>query len=197
MTKDQKKALKKNKKAIASLRISFASTYTVDAMIGATIDDGEPPQWPYGQIHLALKELYDTYRPETRLDRIQLDLDKLTIKMAGGEHSDVLFEKALMVRKKYRRRKTKPTWDELISCVVTGASSANQTAFTTKMLEMDQEPDGQVVLTALKKLDNELYLAGSLSRTNVESPHETSLIQFNKKKTTTDQWTSGMQCYWC
>jgi hypothetical protein len=58
MTKDQKKALKKNKKAIASLRISFASTYTVDAMIETTIDDGEPPQWPYGQIHLALKELY-------------------------------------------------------------------------------------------------------------------------------------------
>jgi hypothetical protein len=29
MTKEQKKALKKNKKAIASLRISFASTYTV------------------------------------------------------------------------------------------------------------------------------------------------------------------------
>jgi hypothetical protein len=65
------------------------------------------------------------------------------------------------------------------------------------MLEMDQEPDGQVVLTSLKKLGNELYLAGSLSRTNVESSHETSLIQFNKKKTTTDQWTSGMQCYWC
>jgi hypothetical protein len=65
------------------------------------------------------------------------------------------------------------------------------------MLEMDQEPDGQVVLFVLKKLSNELYLAGSLSRTNVESAHETSLIQFNKKKTTTDQWTSGMQCYWC
>jgi hypothetical protein len=51
ITKDQKKVLKKNKKAIASLRISFVSTYTVDAMIEATIDDGEPPQWPYGQIH--------------------------------------------------------------------------------------------------------------------------------------------------
>jgi hypothetical protein len=128
MTKDQKKALKKNKKAIASLRISFASTYTVDAMIEATIDDGEPPQWPYGQIHLALKELYDTYHPKSRLDRIQLDIDKLTIKMADGEHSDVLFEKVMMVRKKYQRRWTKPTWDELISCVVTGASSAYQTA---------------------------------------------------------------------
>jgi hypothetical protein len=166
-------------------------------MIEAAIDDGEPPQWPYGQIHLVLKELYDTYRPKSRLDRIQLDIDKLTIKMADGTHFDVLFEKAMMVRKKYQRRRTKPTWDELISCVVTGASSAYQTAFTTKMLEMDQEPDGQVVLAALKKLGNELYLAGSLSRTNVESSHETSLIQFNKKKTTTDQWTSGMQCYWC
>jgi hypothetical protein len=62
------------------------------------------------------------------------------------------------------------------------------------MLEMDQNPDGQVVLSAMKKLGNELYLAGSLSRTNVESAHETSLVQFNKKKTTTDQWTSGMQC---
>jgi hypothetical protein len=165
-------------------------------MIEATIDDGETPQWLYGQIHLALKELYDSYRPKSRLDRIQLDIDKLTIKMAVGEHSDVLFEKAMMVRKKYWRRRTKLTWDELISCVVTGASSAYQTAFTTKMLEMDQEPNGQVVLTALKKLDNELYLVGSISRTNVESAHETSLIQFNKKKTT-DQWTSGMQCYWC
>jgi hypothetical protein len=195
MTKDEKKALKKNKKDIASLRISFASTYTVDAMIEATIDDGEPPQWPYGQIHLALKELYDTYRPKSRLDRIQLDIDKLTIKMADGEHPDVLFEKAMMVRKKYWKRRTKPQWDELISCVVTGASNAYQTAFTIKMLEMDQEPDGQVVLSVLKKLGNELYLAGSLSQTNVESAHETSLIQFNKKKT--DQWTSGMQCYWC
>jgi hypothetical protein len=178
--------------AIASLRISFASTYTVDAMIEATIDDGEPPQWPYGQIHLALKELYDTYRPKSGLDRIQLDLDKLTIKMSEGEHSDVLFKKALMVQKKYQRRRTKPTWDELISCVVMDASSAYQTVFTTNMLEMDQELDGQVVLTALKKLGNELYLAGSLGQTNVELVHETSLIQFNRKKTTTDQWTSGM-----
>jgi hypothetical protein len=164
MTKDQKKALKKNKKAIASLRISFASSYTVDAMIEGTIDDKKPPQWPYGQIHLALKELYDTYRPTSRLDRIQLDIDKLTIKMADGEHPNVLFEKAMMVRKKYQRRRTKPTWDELISCVVTGASGAYQTVFTTKMLEMDQEPDGQLVLSAMKKLGNELYLAGSLSR---------------------------------
>jgi purine nucleoside permease len=109
MTKDEKKALTKNKKAIASLQIAFASTYTVDAMIEATIDDGEIPQWPYGQIHLALKELYDSYRPKNRLDRIQLDIDKLTIKMADGEHSDVLSEKAMMVRKKYRRRRTKPT----------------------------------------------------------------------------------------
>jgi hypothetical protein len=106
MTKDEKKALKKNKKAIASLWISFASTYTVDAMIEATIDDGEIPHWPYGQIHLALKELYDTYRPKSRLDRIQLDIDKLTIKMADGEHSDVLFEKAMMIQKNYRRRRT-------------------------------------------------------------------------------------------
>jgi hypothetical protein len=64
--------------------------------------------------------------------------------MADGEYSDVLFEKAMMVRKKYRRRRTKPTWDELISCIVTGTSSAYQTPFTTKMLEMDQEPEGQV-----------------------------------------------------
>jgi hypothetical protein len=63
MTKEEKKALKKNKKAIASLRISFASTYTVDAMIEGTIDDEEPPKWPYGQIHLALYDLYDTYCP--------------------------------------------------------------------------------------------------------------------------------------
>jgi hypothetical protein len=197
MTKDEKKALKKNKKAIVSLQISFASTYTVDAMIEGTIDDGEPLKWMYGQIQLALQELYDTYRPKSRLDRIQLDIDKLTIKMADGEHPDVLFEKAMMVQKKYRKRRTKPEWDELISCVVTGTSNAYQTAFTTKMLEMDQEPDGQIVLSAMKKLGNELYLAGSLSRTNVESAHETSLIQFNRKKTTTDQWTSGMQCYWC
>jgi hypothetical protein len=109
MTKDQKKALKKNKKAIASLRISFASIYSVDAMIEATLDDGEPPHWPYGRIHHALKELYDTYHPKSRLDRIQSDIDKLTIKVADGEHPDVLFEKALMIRKKYRRRRTKPT----------------------------------------------------------------------------------------
>jgi hypothetical protein len=195
MTKDEKKALKKNKKAIASLRISFASTYTVDTMIEGTIDDGESPKWPYGQIHLALHDLYDTYHQKSRLDRIQMDIDKLIIKMADGEHPDVLFEKAMMVQKKYRKRRTKPEWDELISSVVTGASNAYQTAFTTKMLEMDQNPDGQIVLSAMKKLGNELYLAGTLSRTNVESAHETSLIQFNKKKT--DQWTSGMQCYWC
>jgi hypothetical protein len=167
ITKDEKKSLKKNNKAIASLRISFASTYTVDAMIEGTIDDGEPPQWPYGQIRLALKELYDTYRLTCRLDRIQLDIDRLSIKMADGEHPDVLFEKAMMVGKKSWRRRTAPEWDELISSVVTGASNAYQTAFTTNMLEMDQNPDGQLVLSAMKKLGNELYLAGSLSRTNV------------------------------
>jgi hypothetical protein len=94
ITKDQKKALEKNKKAIASLRISFASIYSVDAMIEATIDDDDPVHWPYGCIHLVLKDLYDNYRPKSRLDRIQLDIDILTIKMIDGEHPDVLIEKA-------------------------------------------------------------------------------------------------------
>jgi phosphoribosyl-AMP cyclohydrolase len=64
------------------------------------------------------------------------------------------------------------------------------------MLKMDHEEDGQVVMTAMKQLGNELYTATHLSRTNVESAHETSLVQF-KKKQQQDQWTQGMQCYWC
>jgi hypothetical protein len=52
----------------------------VDAMIEGTID--EAGMWPYGHIHLALVDLYNTYRPKSRLDRIQLDMDKLTIKVA-------------------------------------------------------------------------------------------------------------------
>ena len=194
VTKQEKKALKKNKKAISSLRISFATTYTVDAMIESTIDDAG--KWPYGRIHLVLIGLYDTYRPKSRLDRIQLDRDKLTIKMATGEHPDVLFELAMMVRKKYRRRRTKPTWDELISSVVTGAAATYQNSFITKMLEMDGESNGQVVLTALKQLGNELYTGSALSRTGIESAHETSLVQF-KRNNQTDQWTQGQQCYWC
>ena len=45
---------------------------------------------------------------------------------------------------------------------------------------MDKEIDGQVVLRALKKLGNELHTAGSPNRTNNESAHETSLVQFLK-----------------
>jgi hypothetical protein len=116
--KTEKKALKKNKKAIASLRVSFSGMFTVmDAMIEGTIDDAGIR--PYGRIHLALVDLYNTYRPKSLLDRIQLDMDKLTIKMGDNDHPDVLFELAMMARKKYRRSRTKPTWDELISCLVT------------------------------------------------------------------------------
>ena len=64
LTKTENKALKKNKKAISSLRISFETTYTVDAMIEATIDDAG--QWPYGQIHLVMKRLHNTYRPKSQ-----------------------------------------------------------------------------------------------------------------------------------
>ena len=39
LTKNERKALKKNTKAIASLRVAFATTYTVDAMIEASIDE--------------------------------------------------------------------------------------------------------------------------------------------------------------
>jgi hypothetical protein len=63
--------------------------------------------------------------------------------------------------------------------VVTGSSITYQTPFTTKMLEMDSEPDGQKVLNALKRLGNELHTAGSLNRTNHESSHNTSLAQFS------------------
>jgi hypothetical protein len=191
--KTEKKALRKNKKDIASLRVSFSGVFTVDAMIEGTIDDAG--MWPYGRIHLALVVLYETYRPKSRLDRIQLDMDKLTIKMDDSDHPDVLSELAMMVRKKYRRRRTKPTWDELISCIVTGSSLFYQTHFTTMMLRMDHEEDGQIVMNAMKQLGNELYTASHLSQTNVESAHETSLMQFKKKQQ--DQWTQGMQCYWC
>jgi hypothetical protein len=61
-SKEEKKALKYNKKAIASLRISFATTYSVDAMIEASIDDSLPTvKWPYGRIDLVLIDLYETY----------------------------------------------------------------------------------------------------------------------------------------
>jgi hypothetical protein len=129
----------------------------VDAMIEGTIDDAGV--WPYGQIHLALVDLYNTYQPKSRLDRIQLDVDKLTIKMGDNDHSDVLFELAMMVRKKYQIRRTKSTWDELISCIVTGSSLFYQTRFTTTMLKLDHEQDGQMVMNAMKQLRNKLYTA--------------------------------------
>jgi hypothetical protein len=81
--KTEKKALRKNKKAIASLQVSFSGIiYTLDAMIEVTIDDAG--MWPYGRIHLALVDLYNTYWPKSRLDRIQLNMDKLTIKMGDS-----------------------------------------------------------------------------------------------------------------
>jgi hypothetical protein len=55
MLKEEKKALKKNKKAIASIQIqiSFASTYSVDVMIESTIDESTPTvMWPYILRHL-------------------------------------------------------------------------------------------------------------------------------------------------
>ena len=127
-------------------------------------------------------------------------MDKLKIKMNEGDHPDVLFEMAMMVRKKYRRRRTKPDWDELISSVVTGATLKYQDPFTTKMLEMELEEDGQLVLTALQRLGNELYTASSLNRTGTESNHETSLTAFNRTgggKGQEDDWSQNMQCYWC
>jgi hypothetical protein len=69
LVKTEKKALKKNKKAIASLRVSSSGVFTVDTMIEGTIDDAGV--WPYGQIHLVLVDLYNTYRPKSQLDRIQ------------------------------------------------------------------------------------------------------------------------------
>jgi hypothetical protein len=84
LAKTEKKALKKNKKAIASLWVSFSGIFTVDAMIEGAIDDAG--MWPYGRIHLALVDLYNTYQPKSRLDRIQLDVDKLTIKMGDNDH---------------------------------------------------------------------------------------------------------------
>jgi hypothetical protein len=90
LVKTEKKALRKNKKAIVSLRVSFCGIFTVYAMIEGTID--EAGMWPYGRIHLALVDLYNTYRPKSRLDGIQLDMDKLTIKMGDSDHPDVLFE---------------------------------------------------------------------------------------------------------
>jgi len=121
-------------------------------------------------------------------------MDKLTIKMGADDHPDVLFEQALIVRKKYRRRRTKPTWDELISCVVTGATPTYQALFTAKMLEMDGEPNGQIVLSDIKTLGNELYMANSLSTTKVKSEHETSLCQFNKRSDHLTQ-EEGIQCF--
>jgi hypothetical protein len=61
--KAEKKALKKNKKGIASLRVSFSGIFTVDAMIEGTIDDAG--MWPYGRIHLALVDLYNTCQPKS------------------------------------------------------------------------------------------------------------------------------------
>ncbi|OEU10373.1 hypothetical protein FRACYDRAFT_247408 [Fragilariopsis cylindrus CCMP1102] len=119
LTKSERKAMKKNKKVIASLRIAFATTYTVDAMIEASID--EAGEWSYGRIHLILRDLYDTYRPKSQLDRVQLDIDKLTVKMDPDDHPDAM-----------------------ISCIVIGATSAYQNSFITKMLELDGEGNGQI-----------------------------------------------------
>ena len=58
LDKDEKRALKMNRRALASIRISFVAVWSVDAMIESTIDEDE---WTYGQIHLVLQQLYDKY----------------------------------------------------------------------------------------------------------------------------------------
>ena len=100
--------------------------------------------------------------------------------MSEEDHPEFLFDKVMMLSKEVSTKKNQPNWDELISSVVTSSSSTYQTPFKTKMLEMDKEIDGQVVFRALKEFGNELHTAGSPNRTNNESAHEISLIQFLK-----------------
>ena len=77
--------------------------------------------------------------------------------MSEEDHPNFFLDKAMMLSKEVSTKKDQPNWDELISSVVTSSSSTYQTPFKTKMLEMDKEIDGQVVLRALKKLGNELH----------------------------------------
>ena len=70
------------------------------------------------------------------LDHVQLNRDKLMIKMTNNEHPDKLFERMFAVKKQYAHRQNgiQPSMPQLIACVINGLSDDYKAAFTTKLL---------------------------------------------------------------
>jgi len=134
--KEKKKAnkcLKNHRKAMCEFELAVDSN-TLSSNIEATI---VLDKFPFGRLCLVLAGMYRVYRGVSMLDHVQLDKDKLTIRMTANAHPNVLFERMFAVKRQYVHRGNgpntiKPSMPQLIACVVNGASRDYSVALTTE-----------------------------------------------------------------
>jgi len=113
---------------------------------------------------LILKALYEKYRGRSFLDRVRLDQDKKGIVMSEDEHPDRLFARAATVRRKYMFRVSKPTYDELVGSIVSGAAEYYRGFMTSELTRLEALHGADVwderkvdVIKELQKLATSLY----------------------------------------
>ena len=146
--KKAKKALRKHTKAMCELKLAVASN-----IISSIIEETKVlKRFPFGRLWLVLAAMYRMYRGISMLDHVQLDKDKLMIKMTNDKHSDKLFEQMYAVKKQYvHRTNVAPTISQLIACAFNGVSQDYTLDFTAKLLSMRGEIDHYKIIEKLKE----------------------------------------------
>ena len=141
------------------MEITAAAATTAAAAAAAAIAETKVKKlFLFGRL---LAGMYRMYRGISMLDHVQLNRDKLMIKMTNNEHPDKLFERMFAVKKQYAHRQNgiQPSMPQLIACVINGLSDDYKAAFTTKLLAIKGETDYSKIVEELKEVGNKLHTA--------------------------------------
>ena len=195
--KKAKRCLKKHMKAMCELKIAVVS-----GIISHLIEELKVTKlFPFGRLWIVLAGMHRMYRGVSMLDHVQLDRDKLMIKMTNNEHPDKLFERTFAVRKQYAHRENgiQPTMPQLIACVINGSSADYKAAFTTKLLAMKGKKDHNKIVEELKEMGNELHTTLHKNKDDGSSSlmdGETGLFSAGEDPyKVRDRWLENAECY--
>jgi hypothetical protein len=110
-------AVSKNELAMASFSIAFTTDKVMNILYAACTEN-----WPDGEAHLVVRELYKRYRPLDTVSKVEMRQHLSRVKMKKGTNPSALFETLTWIQNQFLGPGVRLPKDEIIAIILDVAS---------------------------------------------------------------------------
>jgi hypothetical protein len=110
-------AVNRNELAMASFSIAFTTEKAMNIIYAAYKEN-----WPDGEAHLVVRELYKRYRPLDTVSKVEMRQNLSRVKMKKGMNPSELFETLTSIQNQFLSPDKRLPKDEIIAIILDVAS---------------------------------------------------------------------------